>query len=56
MSRWFVTLFALMACAIVNWWFGEDISVFVAAGLLALAFADEERQFENMDDNDEGGW
>ena len=56
MNRWIITFFALMACAVINWWLGKDISMFVAAGLLAITFADEEREFEDMDDNDEGGW
>lgn len=52
MSRWFITFFALMVCAIINGLYGKDVSAFVAAGLLAITFADEEREFGEFTDDE----
>lgn len=52
MSRWLVTFIALMAMALISLFYGKDISAFVAAGLLAIAFADEEREFGEFADDE----
>lgn len=52
MSRWFVVSLALFALGAIDIFTGRDGSAFIAAGIIALAFADEEREYEDMDDDE----
>lgn len=50
MSRWLIVFAALMVCAMVSLVAGKDVAPFIAVSFIALALADEEREFEDMDD------
>lgn len=53
MIRWTIVFLALIACALINLSFGKDLSPFIAAALIALALADEEREYGEGNDNDD---
>lgn len=53
MSRWFITTAILMIAAVIGMIFGQDVSAFYAAALIAATLADQEREFKNISMNED---